>query len=286
VQNLRLIQHLSDVLIDGDHKPYKAALCDAWGVIHNGVSLFSGAEDALLNFRREVGPVFILTNAPRPSAIILAQLDRLGLSRKAYDDIVTSGDAIRAEIQKNISAPFFRLGPEKDDPLYDGLKIDFVPLADANFIICTGLLDETSDEKPEDYEPMFRTAIERGVTMICANPDIIVRWGDRILYCAGALAAVYERLGGSVIHAGKPHRPIYDLGIKKAQAIDSAIRSESLLAIGDGLGTDIAGANAHGIDAVYVYGSGGIHDQESGSVEQALAQSGASALAAMEQLKW
>ncbi len=265
---------------------YDALLCDAWGVIHNGQALFDGAEDALCRFRRDRGPVIILTNAPRPSGVIPRQLDRLGLSRDAYDGVVTSGDATRAEIAKRADQPIYRIGPDKDDELYRGLDIEMAPLEAAGAIVCTGLFDDTT-ETPEDYRSMLVEAADRNLDMVCANPDIRVRWGDRLIYCAGALAALYETLGGRVIHAGKPHTPIYALSREMLDQIrpNGAAR---ILAIGDGLQTDILGANQQNIDVVYVYGAGGIHDGETdaSALANALDGAGVHALGAMERLRW
>ena len=267
---------------------YDALLCDAWGVIHDGVNLFPGAGEALERFRAERGPVIILTNAPRPSSIIPAQLDRLGLPRSAYDAVVTSGDATRAAILARLPAPAFRLGPEKDDPLYEGVDIDFVPIEEASFIVCTGLFDD-QNEQPEAYRPLLEKGAARRLPMICANPDIVVRWGGRLIYCAGALAEIYKELGGEVIYGGKPHRPIYELALSKVAAIRGAPLSPSrTLAVGDGLHTDIAGANAQGIDVVFVVGSGGVHagSRSHGDVVKALNEADARAIAIMEKLAW
>lgn len=264
---------------------YDALLCDAWGVIHNGVTLFDGAAEALTRFRAECGPVIILTNAPRPSRIIPAQLDRLGLPRSAYDRVVTSGDATRAEIARRAPAPAFRLGPEKDDPLYEGVDVVFAPLEAAEFIICTGLADDQT-ETPETYRPLLERAAARGLPMICANPDIVVRWGGRLVYCAGALAEIYKQLGGDVIYGGKPHGAIYELALAEIDKVrGDAVERRKVLAVGDGLTTDIAGANAQGIDAVFIAGAGGVsgaHDDAGAALESA----GAHAIAIMERLQW
>jgi HAD superfamily hydrolase (TIGR01459 family) len=267
---------------------YDALLCDAWGVIHDGRALFPGAEEAMIEFRRRRGPVVVLTNAPRPNAVIPPQLDRLGLSREAYDAVVTSGDATRAEIGKRGGAPAFRIGPEKDDPLFEGLKVPFAPLEEADYLICTGLADDQR-ESPEDYRTLLIAAAARGLVMICANPDLVVRWGGRLIYCAGALAEIYERIGGAVVYGGKPHRPIYDLALARIAAIAGrALDPARVLAVGDGVATDIKGAAGHGLDAVLVAGAGGVHEgpASADAVAAALAAAGASAVAAMERLRW
>ena len=267
---------------------YDAFLCDAWGVIHDGVRLFDGAAEALIGLRRERGPVIIVTNAPRPSSVIPAQLDRLGLPRAAYDGVVTSGDATRFLIEQRRGQSAFRIGPAKDEALYSDLSVRFLPLDRADFIICSGLDDDDRD-KPEDYRSLLAEGVGRGLPMICANPDVVVRYGGRLIYCAGALAELYEGLGGEVAYAGKPHAPIYDLCLERiAEIRGEAVARARVLAIGDGLGTDIRGANLEGIDAVLVAGAGGVHEGGFGAAEidAALNSAGVSAVAVMERLKW
>jgi HAD superfamily hydrolase (TIGR01459 family) len=236
---------------------YDALACDAWGVIHNGKTLLPGAADAMIRFRDERGPVVILTNAPKPSSAIPAQLDRLGLPREAWDAIVTSGDVTRAEIEARAGAPAYRIGPSFDDPLFEGVDVSFVSeLADASFIVCTGLNDGFTEE-PESYRALLSSAARRGLTMVCANPDIQVNWGGRLMWCAGVLAEIFMEYGGEVVFAGKPHAPAYRLVAEKianARGGDDA----RILAVGDGLKTDILGANNAGFDAVLVAGAGGL----------------------------
>ncbi len=266
---------------------YDALLCDAWGVIHNGVDLFPGAGEALVQFRKHRGPVVILTNAPRPSSIIPAQLDQIGLPREAYDVVVTSGDATRAAIEAYLPAPAFRLGPAKDDPLFEGLAIEFAPLGDAQFIVCTGL-ENDDREGPEDYRDVLIQAASLNLPMVCANPDIVVNWGGKIIWCAGALAEIYETLGGKVVYGGKPHAPIYDVAYKAISKIRPDIARSRILAIGDGVNTDIKGANVQGIDVLYVTGDGGVHTGDKGetAIAATLAAAGAHAMAVSEGLQW
>lgn len=267
---------------------YDALLCDAWGVIHDGVRLFAGVAEALIEFRRMRGPVLILTNAPRPSSVIPGQLDRIGLPRAAYDGIVTSGDATRAAIAAMLPRAAFKLGPEKDDGLYDGLAVSFAPLEAAEFIICTGLFDDQR-ENPADYREFLERAAARALPMICANPDVVVRWGGRLVYCAGALAEVYEEIGGTVIYGGKPHAPIYDVALGTIDAsAGREIERGRILAIGDGLKTDIAGANRQGIDALYIAGEGGVHSgaADDAAIMAALKEEGAFAAFAARGLTW
>ncbi len=267
---------------------YDALLCDAWGVIHDGVTAFAGVAEALTAFRRARGPVLVLTNAPRPSAIIPPQLDRLGLPREAYDGVVTSGDATRAAIEAMLPGKPFKLGPEKDDGLYEGLAIAFAPLDAADFIVCTGLVDDQR-ETPDDYRDLLGRAAARRLPMICANPDSVVRWGGRLVFCAGALAEIYERFGGAVVYGGKPHAPIYDLAMARIErAAGRAVLKSRMLAIGDGVLTDIAGANRQGIDALYIAGAGGVHDGagDPAAIAATLAKAGAQARFAATGLVW
>lgn len=287
MQKPQLIKGLNEIA-----HGYDALLCDAWGVIHNGVSLFPGVEEALTQFRQTAGPVFVLTNAPRVSSVIPRQLDRLGLSREAYDGVVTSGDATRAAILQLSEGCAFRLGPDKDDTLYDGLAVRFCPLEKADYIICTGLFDDTS-ETPDDYRDMLQEAAASDLPMVCANPDIVVRLGDRMIYCGGALAALYETLGGRVIYAGKPHAPIYNLAYERIKQIKPSIDKSRILVVGDGLGTDILGANNQNLDVVFIAdgiasdkvrdGSGRLSAAALSSVFE---ENNVHALAAMEGLKW
>ncbi len=270
---------------------YDALLCDAWGVIHNGKELYPGVAEALTQFRATRGPVIILTNAPRLSNVIPAQLDRLGLPREAYDGVVTSGDATRAAVAAEADKPFFRLGPDKDDTLFDALNIALTPLEEAGIILCTGPFDDRT-ETPEDYREMLTAAAGRQLPMICANPDKVVKFGDRLIYCAGALADLYAELGGDVILCGKPHAPIYTAA-RATLAAHGIGDGAEILAVGDGLQTDILGANQEGIDVVFVAegifsdearGTDGVLDPE--RLASLLRQHGVHAQYAMDGLNW
>lgn len=241
----RIIEGLSDIAGD-----YDALLCDAWGVIHNGRELYPGAEEAMMTFRRERGPVVILTNAPRLSSVIPLQLDRLGLPREAYDTVVTSGDATREKIRELSDKRFYRIGPSKDDGLFQAIDVKLGPLAEAEAIFCSGPNDDER-ETPEDYRGLLSEAAERGLPMVCANPDIVVKYGEKLIYCAGALGQLYEELGGQVILGGKPHAPIYELAKARLRDLKGTV-PERMLAIGDGIDTDIRGANQQGIPCVFV----------------------------------
>lgn len=234
-------------------------LVDIWGVMHNGVRPFAGAVDACERFRAQGGTVLLLSNAPRPAASVVQQLDRIGVSRNAYDTIVSSGDAARASIAAAVGKGLDvgHIGPERDRPLFDGLGATFAPVEVASIAVCTGLHDDTT-ETPADYAGMLRALKQRDVPMICANPDLTVERGGNIVYCAGAIAQTYEQLGGRVIYAGKPHLPVYAMAFETAAKLRGGDVSKArTLAIGDGIRTDIAGAAAAGIRSVFV--ASGIH---------------------------
>lgn len=269
---------------------YDGLLCDAWGVIHNGIRLFDGVADALVNFRENCGPVVILTNAPRLHDVIPPQLDKLGLPRDAWNAVVTSGDATADAIRQQTGKPAFRLGPDRDETLFSAFDIDFVPMAEAAYILCTGPFDDET-ETPEDYRGLFEEALARNVPMICANPDIVVHRGDKEIYCGGALARLYEQMGGDITMSGKPYPPVYDLCRQRLQEISGKV-PKNLLAIGDGPATDILGANRQNIDAVFV--AGGIYRKavledrrlDPQKADEVLAGHGAHAKAVMEKLVW
>ena len=236
---------------------FDALLCDVWGVLHNGIGAFPGAIDALTRFRREAGPVLLITNAPRPSGPIRRQLKTLGVPDDAYDDIVTSGDVTRDVIAAHPGVKLFHLGTDRDASFYDGLDIVIVPEEEAEMVSCTGLLNDEV-ETPKDYRALFERLVARKLTFVCANPDLVVERGDRLVYCAGALAGLYEELGGKAILVGKPHRPIYDAA--KRRLVERGI--EKPLAIGDGLSTDIRGAVDNDLPVLFV--TGGIHAADFG----------------------
>ncbi len=249
-----------DEISDG----YTTILCDVWGVVHNGVAAFGDACEALQRARRAGTTVVLITNAPRPRGDVEAQMDRLGVPRDAYDRVVTSGDVTRKLIAEG-PRRVFHIGPDRDASLYDGLDIELVEEFEASVAVCTGLVDDET-ETPEDYAEMLLRLRSRNLAMICANPDIVVERGDRLLFCAGALARDFAQLGGRTMIAGKPHRPIYEAALAAASGIAGAqVIPEKTLAIGDGVLTDIKGAADFGLDALYI--SGGIHAGEYGGAD-------------------
>ncbi len=243
--------------LDELRERYDAVLCDLWGVVHNGKRVFERAAAALARFRERGGRVVLITNVPKPRDPIPRQLDRLGVPRAAWDAIVTSGDAIRAEFAVRAPGPMHRIGPPSDTLLWDGLGLELAELERARFLGVTGL-DDFDVETPEDYVERLARAHSLGLEMVCANPDIVVRLGERLYWCAGALARDYEALGGRVVMAGKPYAPIYALARRELELLfGREVDNTRVLAIGDGLGTDVLGANRNGFDALFI--AAGIH---------------------------
>ena len=280
-------QGLSDLT---DH--YDVLLSDVWGVIHNGRESFAAACAALARWRAERGPVILISNSPRPSADVVAQLDALGVPREAWSAFVTSGDATRLLLAERAPGPAWRLGPDRDAPLYSGLGLSFESLDKAAFIACTGPIDDET-EGPGDYQDRFDGAAARALEMVCANPDIVVQRGDRLIYCGGALAQLYETLGGKVVMAGKPHAPIYDLCVVEAERLTGGpVARSRMLCIGDGVATDVKGANAQGLDVLFI--AAGIHGAETitpegldaAAVDALLRKEGVHARWAMADLAW
>lgn len=235
---------------------YDAALVDLWGCLHNGVKPFAAAVSALEAFRDNGGTVLLLTNSPRPSSSVFTQLDSIGVSRTLYKGCVSSGDAARAALASGAyGKKIFALGPERDAPFYEGIAdVEHVPLDQATGIVCTGLFDDTV-ETPDDYRAIFLSAKNRGLKMLCANPDVMVDRGDKRIYCAGALAQAYTQMGGEAHYFGKPHPPIYDLAYQHLIEITGReILPKKIIAIGDGINTDIRGAIGEDIDSLFITG--------------------------------
>ena len=241
---------------------YDAVLSDVWGVIHNGIAAFPEASDALTRFRATGGAVVLISNAPRPGVQVVRMLDRMGVPHSAYDAIVTSGDVTRDYVAKRLGEPVLLIGPDRDHSIFTGLDAPFRTLDDARYVICSGLYDDET-ETPADYEDLLGQIRARNLFMLCANPDIVVERGDRLIYCAGALADRYAELGGEVYYAGKPYRPLYDLALDKiARARGSAVGLDRTLAIGDSVRTDLKGAHDLGVDCLFM--TAGIHAEELG----------------------
>jgi HAD superfamily hydrolase (TIGR01459 family) len=259
--SLTFVEKLRD-LVGG----VEVVLSDIWGVVHNGLEAFPEACEALQSFRAQGGTVILITNAPRPADSVQRQLRKMGVADETYDAIVSSGDLTRHFVADRPGQKLFWLGPERHNSIYRGLDPMLVPLEAADYIVCTGPFDDEV-ESAEDYRAMMLQARERQLTLICANPDIVVERGDRLVYCAGAIAELYRELGGEVIFYGKPHRPIYDRAMELAAERQShPIELKRVLAIGDSVRTDLAGAHGFGIDCLFV--TRGIHSEEFEGIDQ------------------
>ena len=259
--SLRFVENLRDLVGEVD-----VVLSDIWGVVHNGLESFPEACAALHTFRQQGGTVILITNAPRPADSVQRQLRKLGVADETYDAIVSSGDLTRHFVADHPGKKVFWLGPERDNSIYRGLDPVLGPLEQSDYIICTGPFDDET-ETPEDYRAMMQQALARKMPFICANPDIVVERGDRLIYCAGAIAELYRELGGEVIFYGKPHRPIYE----RAMALATERRGhpaplDRVLAIGDSVRTDLTGALGFGIDCLFV--TRGIHSEEFEGIDQ------------------
>ncbi len=258
-----IISKLSDV-----SGRYDALFCDLWGCLHNGFRPFPEAVEALRAFRAKGGTVVLLTNAPRPRPSVLRQLDRIGVPRDCYDEVVSSGDASQAAMVSGlVGRKVYHLGPAKDNGFFtemaeglDASAIRRVPLEEAEGIVCTGLFDDQT-ETPEDYRATLLYAKNKGMKLLCTNPDIVVDMGDKRVYCAGAIAALYTEMGGESYYFGKPHPPIYDLARRRLNAIRK-VADDHILCVGDGITTDIQGGIGEGLDTLFV--SGGLAAEEFG----------------------
>ena len=256
---LQIVSSLSDI-----SGAYDAILCDVWGVIHDGRRGFRDASEALIAYRRRGGAVALITNAPRPSPPVQAQMVKLGVSPDAFDAVVTSGDVTLALIEAHGDAPVHHIGPDRDLSLFDaaeartGRRPPRVGVDEAAYVICTGL-EHDHVETPDDYRARLAALAARKLPFVCANPDLVIHRGADLVYCAGALAQIYAELGGEVLYAGKPHAPIYAASLEAcARALGRA--PAKALAVGDGFRTDMFGASAQGLDTLFV--ASGIHRDE------------------------
>jgi len=271
---------------------YDAFLCDVWGVVHNGLEAHPSAVEALVNYRKAGGRVVFITNAPRPSPPIVDMLDRLGVPRSAYDAIVSSGDTTRAMIAPYRGRVIHHFGPlDIDDGLYEGLGVIRGGADIAEAVVVTDMPDD--DDTPDMDEADLQLWLARGLPLIWANPDKFVEVGEKLVYCGGAMADIYAERGGEVRMAGKPYRPIYEVAQGMAeQAAGRAIDPARLLAIGDSVRTDAAGAAQFGVDLLFITGS--IHagdidafgTADPDAIRALVAPSGASLAGFMPRLAW
>jgi HAD superfamily hydrolase (TIGR01459 family) len=239
---------------------YDAILSDVWGVLHNGIAAHPTACEALVNYRRGGGSVVLITNAPRPSPPIVGLLDGLGVPREAYDEIVSSGDMTRTMLEEYRGRRAHYVGPpDENDSLFDGLDLTLGPADTADIIVVTDL--DTDDDTPDMYNDRMTGWLRRNLPLIAANPDRVVEHGDRLIYCGGALADLYEARGGRILMAGKPYRPIYTEALRLAEAAAGRpLDKPRVLAIGDSVRTDAIGAAGFGVDFLFITGS--IHAEE------------------------
>jgi HAD superfamily hydrolase (TIGR01459 family) len=274
-------------------RDYDVLFCDVWGVVHNGVAAFPAACDALMRFRLGGGTAILITNAPRAGDAVAHILDRLNVPRDAYDAITSSGEVTRGIVAARRGDTVFHLGPQRDLSIFAGLDVAFAPLERADYVVCSGLFDDTT-ETPESYRDMLAVMRARSLFMVCANPDIMVERGDTLVYCAGALADAYAALGGAVLYCGKPHAPIYDVALATAAGVRGGRTPDRkrTLAIGDSVRTDITGAQAFGLD--YMFVTSGIHADDYGSrdapdlaaLDAVFAAAGVTPKAVMRGLVW
>lgn len=272
---------------------YRVLLCDVWGVLHDGVRAYPGANDALPRFREAGGTVVLVSNAPRPGSSVAELLDEKAVRRETWDAIVTSGDIALRHIAESGYAHLYRIGPERRDrSFFDGLPAPHVPIEAAEAVVCTGL-NRDRQEKPDDYLPVLEAALARGLPFICANPDLAVHVGPELLPCAGAIAALYEELGGEVYWAGKPKPSAYRTGLERAEELTGGpVERSTVLAIGDAVRTDLAAAQGAGVDALLI--AGGLHRDDvvvdgaidPGRLATLLAPPAPPAVAAMVHLAW
>jgi HAD superfamily hydrolase (TIGR01459 family) len=281
----RLISGLSEIAAGHD-----ALICDVWGVLHDGAHVFPAAAEALARFRRSHGPVILLTNAPRVPAEVAAQCASYGLPPDCYDSIVSSGGAAREELERRSAGaktlPLYYIGPNRDLSMIAGLNLRRTAIAEAAVALCIGLVDDMN-ETPQDYTGILAQMRAKDLTMLCANPDIKVLRGPHMIWCGGALAQDYEALGGKVFYYGKPHRPVYDMALAAAAAHGKAPKKP--LAIGDGLFTDVRGANGAGLDVLFI--ADGIHGEEvepytAAHISDLFRRNNVTAAAAARALRW
>ena len=272
---------------------YDLILCDVWGVIHNGRRAFAGTVEALTEYRAGGGRVVLVTNAPVPKDRVLRYFAPLGVPDDAFDDCASSGDATRHLLEQRPTESIWVFGAdegfEHDRFLFEGLPNPRRDSPGADLLLCIGLRNQMTDH-PEDYRAELTEIYDSGAgpVMVCANPDIQVRVGDDLVWCAGALAAIYEDLGGAVIYPGKPHAAIYQLAYAKAAALGCTPGKPRILAIGDGPVTDMAGANREGIDCLYVgTGLANAHGSDfAAETAELMADAGVTATYAIPKLSW
>ena len=240
---------------------YDALFVDLWGCVHDGVKALPLAVEALQAYRRGGGTVVLVTNSPRSRVAVEKQLEIFGVAPDAWDTIATSGDSARAAMFRGtVGKKLFFIGEDMQEsgffePLHiqkDPVEITLVPLDQAEGIVCLGPFDPMDD--PETLRPELEAARKKKMKLLCANPDIVVDRGERREWCAGAVAALYTQMGGESLYFGKPHAPIYDLARMRLASLGPQVPDSRILAIGDGIATDVKGAVDQGVDSLFITG--------------------------------
>jgi len=273
---------------------YDVVFCDVWGVVHNGQVAHAAAGEALARFRAAGGSVILVSNAPVPADGVELVLARTGVRRDAWDQIVSSGDITLAHIAEQGYRRMHWVGPsERDYKLYVRLERPQFQVHEADAIVCTGLRDDRS-ETVADYLDLIEAGLRRQLPFVCANPDLVVDVGRLRLPCAGSIAAEYERRGGEVFWAGKPHPAAYATALRRAGEVRGQPPALTrILAIGDAVRTDMAAARGLGVAGLLI--AGGIHRHElmvAGAIDAArlgellATDAGAAVVAAMTDLRW
>ncbi len=264
---MRIVECLAEV-----SDRYDAVFCDLWGCLHNGLTAFPEAVEALRTYRKAGGKVVLLTNAPRSRVEVAKQLKHFSVPDDCWDTIATSGDSARAAMYRGVvGQKVWFMGQSYDQPFFEPMKlvedpveIEQVALEQAEGIVCLGPFDPHAD--PAENRPQFLFAKQRGLKLLCANPDIVVDRGETREWCAGALAQLYEEMGGESLYFGKPHPPIYDLARRRLAELGDLPGDDRILAIGDGIGTDVKGALGEDIDVMFV--TGGLAAEETRTERQ------------------
>ncbi len=239
---------------------YDVLFCDVWGVIHDGATAFEEAGEALARFRKGGGTVILVSNAPVPNQAVAGVLAEKRVRRDAWDAIVSSGDLTLAHVAEKRYRKTYRIGPARDSGLFRLLPGQATDLEEAQAIICTGLINDGT-ETAAHYAPILHRALALKLPLVCANPDLVVDVAGTRYLCAGSIAEVYEKLGGLVHWAGKPHAPAYDTALATASRLrEETVSRSRILAIGDAVRTDIEGAHRAGIASVFI--AAGIHKRE------------------------
>lgn len=269
--------------------PYRAAICDLWGVLHNGVAAFPCAVAALRSIRRKKIPILLLSNSPRPSKVVRQQIEGFGVASDCYDAVLTSGDLAQQYVHSlPKTKSFYHLGPQRDYPVLEGLEhTQKKQIKDADVILCTGFFEDWS-MKPENYSDILIGPATQKKIMICANPDFEVDIGNKRVLCAGALAAYYESLGGPVIWLGKPEKIAYEkcIGFFREKTAGKILKKE-ILAIGDNPKTDILGAWQMKLDSLFI--TDGLHGKtraDEREVKKLFSATEAYPTFFMKRLKW